>query len=184
MLNAFAYTGSLGVAATAGEARRVVQLDHNPKYLNVAKASYKLNGFPVHAADFIEADFFRQTATFRRRDQRFDCVVLDPPFFSSSISGVVDQVHQSARLIHKVKPLVAPGGVLVAVNNALFVSGAAYMETLQAVCSDGYMELADLIPVPDDFTGYPETRRGAPIADPAPFNHSTKIAVLRSKAPA
>jgi 23S rRNA (cytosine1962-C5)-methyltransferase len=180
VLNAFAYTGSLGVAAMAGRARRVVQLDHNPKYLNLAKASYKLNGFRVNAADFIEADFFRQTATFRRRDQRFDCVVLDPPFFSSSVSGVVDQVHQSARLIHKVKPLVAPGGFLVAINNALYVSGASYMDTLQSVCADGYMEIAELIPVPDDFIGYPETRRGAAITDPAPFNHSTKIAVLRS----
>jgi 23S rRNA (cytosine1962-C5)-methyltransferase len=180
MLNAFAYTGSLGVAALAGQARRVVHLDRNPRYLNVAKASYKLNGFAVHAADFIAADFFRQAATFRRRDQRFDCVVIDPPFFSASVSGVVDQIHQSARLIHKVKPLVASGGTLVAVNNALYVSGAAYMETLKAVCSDGYMEIAELIPVPEDFTGYPETRRVAPITDPAPFNHSTKIAVLRS----
>jgi 23S rRNA (cytosine1962-C5)-methyltransferase len=134
----------------------------------------------VHAADFIQADFFRQAATFRRRDKRFDCVVLDPPFFSSSVSGVVDQVHQSGRLIHKVKPLVAPGGTLVAVNNALYVSGGSYMETLRAVCSDGYMEIVELIPVPEDFTGYPETRRGASVTDPAPFNHSTKIAILRS----
>ena len=183
MLNAFAYTGSLGVAAKAGEASRVVHLDRNARYLSVAKASYKLNGFRVHAADFIAADFFRQTATLRRREQRFDCVVLDPPFFSSSVSGTVDQIHESTRLIHKVKPLVAPGGSLVAINNALFVSGAACMETLQAVCSDGYMEIAELIPVPEDFTGYPETRRGAPVTDPAPFNHSTKIAVLRSMTP-
>jgi 23S rRNA (cytosine1962-C5)-methyltransferase len=183
MLNAFAYTGSLGVAAKAGEASRVVHLDRNPRFLDVAKASYRLNGYPVHAADFVEADFFRQTATFRRRDQRFDCVVLDPPFFSASTSGVVDQIHASSRLIHKVKPLVAQGGYLVAINNALFVSGAACMETLQAVCSDGYMEIVELIPVPEDFAGYLETRRGAPVTDPAPFNHSTKIAALRSTAP-
>jgi len=184
MLNAFAYTGSLGVAAKAGEASRVVHLDRNPGFLDVAKASYRLNGYRVHAADFVAADFFRQAATFRRRDQRFDCVLLDPPFFSSSASGVVDQIHASARLINKVKPLVAPGGYLVAVNNALFVSGAACVETLEAVCSDGYMEIVELIPVPEDFTGYPETRRGAPVTDPAPFNHSTKIAVLVSTAPA
>ena len=39
------------------------------------------------------------------------------------------------------------GGTLVAVNNALYVSGSSYMETLQAVCSDGYMEIVELITI-------------------------------------
>ncbi|MFZ4397036.1 MAG: hypothetical protein ACOYOU_15585, partial [Kiritimatiellia bacterium] len=39
-------------------------------------------------------------------------------------------------------------------------------------------KIAELIPVPADFTGYAETRVGSLITDPAPFNHSTKIAVL------
>jgi hypothetical protein len=36
-----------------------------------------------------------------------------------------------------------------------------------------------LIPVPEDFTGYPHTCLGSPPVDPAPFNHATKIAVLK-----
>ena len=36
-------------------------------------------------------------------------------------------------------------------------------------------------PVPPDFTGYPETVLSAPPVNPAPFNHSTKIAVLGVK---
>jgi len=43
---------------------------------------------------------------------------------------------------------------------------------------DGYLKIAELIPVPEDFTGYPATRLGLPVTEPAPFNHSTKIAVL------
>jgi len=79
-----------------------------------------------------------------------------------------------------VRPLIEPGGCLIAINNALYVSGGAFMKALESVCSDGYLQICELIPIPDDFTGYPETRIGAPITDPAPFNHSTKIAVLRS----
>ena len=58
VLNTFAYTGSLGVAALAGGAARVVQLDLNGYFLNVAKTSYTLNGFPIRKADFIADDFF------------------------------------------------------------------------------------------------------------------------------
>lgn len=178
VLNTFAYTGSLGVAALAGGAARVVQLDRNQAHLDMAAASCVLNNLPAGRSELVRADFFRQVGAFKRQGASFDCVFLDPPFFSASPSGVVDQVGQSARLINKVRPLINDGGTLVAVNNALYVSGADYMQTLETLCADGYMRVSELIPVPEDFTGYPETRLGAQITDPAPFNHSTKIAVL------
>jgi 23S rRNA (cytosine1962-C5)-methyltransferase len=179
VLNTFAYTGSLGVAARAGGARRVVQLDHNRAFLNLAKASYALNGFPVVREEFRADDFFAEVARLKRSGELFDCVFLDPPFFTSTRGGTVDLVAESHRPINRVRPLVADGGVLVAINNALFVSGADWLRALEMLCADGYLAIEELISVPSDFTGYPETRVAAPPADPAPFNHPTKIAVLR-----
>ena len=88
----------------------------------------------------------------------------------------MDQVNESARLINKVRPLINDGGVLIAINNALYVSGKQYMETLEMLCKDGYLRIQDLIPVPQDMVGYDNVN--APITDPSPFNHSTKIAIL------
>ncbi len=178
VLNAFAYTGSLGVAACAGGAERVVQVDLSRQFLNLAKTSCTLNGFPINKADFIAGDFWMQVSRFKRAGERFDCVLVDPPFFAAASRGTLDLNSDSARLINKVRPLVNDGGWLVAVNNALYVSGREYLETLEALCADGYLKIAELIPVPEDFRGYAQTRSGEPITDPAPFNHSTKIAVL------
>jgi 23S rRNA (cytosine1962-C5)-methyltransferase len=181
VLNAFAYTGSLGVAALAGGAEGVVQLDLNRRFLNLARASYTLNGFPIRDEDFIAGDFFTEVNRFKRQGDLFDCVLLDPPFFSLTDKGRVDLVGQSQRLINKVRPLVKDGGCLVTINNALFLSGQDYYALLQDLCADGYLSIEELIPVPPDFTGYPETILGSPPVDPAPFNHSTKIAVLGVK---
>jgi 23S rRNA (cytosine1962-C5)-methyltransferase len=178
VLNTFAYTGSLGVAALAGGATEVVQLDANARFLEVAQRSCALNGLPVVAENHLAGDFWRQIARLKRADRRFDCALLDPPFFATSHQGVVDLAKDSARLINKVRPLINDGGQLVAVNNALFLSGRDYFATLERLCADGYLEIAELIPVPEDFTGYASTRAGAPVTDPAPFNHATKIAVL------
>ena len=178
VLNTFAYTGSFGVAALKGGASRVVQIDLNREFLNIAKSSYTLNGIPIRKGDFIARDFFEQASNLKRTNTFFDCVLIDPPFFSSTSKGKVDQVHESARLINKIRPLINDGGILIAINNALFVSGDEYMQTLESLCKDGYLKIRELIPVPEDFTGYPETRLGKPITDPAPFNHSTKIAIL------
>jgi 23S rRNA (cytosine1962-C5)-methyltransferase len=179
VLNTFAYTGSLGVAARAGGARRVVHLDHNATYLEVARRSYQLNGFPVTRDEFRVADFFAGIGRLKRSGELFDCVFLDPPFFTTTPGGTVDLVAASHRPINRVRPLVADGGALVAINNALFVGGADWLAALDTLCADGYLAIEELIAVPSDFTGYPATRVGAPPADPAPFNHSTKIAVLR-----
>ena len=65
----------------------------------------------------------------------------------------------------------------MAINNALCVSGKEYMQTLEELCKDGYLKIEELIPVPEHFVGYRQV--GKPITDPAPFNHSTKIAVLK-----
>ena len=179
VLNTFAYTGSLGIAAKAGEASQVIHLDKSRKSLNLAKTSYSLNGFPVNKADFVCEDFFIWTSRLRRSEHHFDMVILDPPFFSQTSAGRVDLNTQYSRLINKVRPLVTEGGYMIAINNALFVSGAAFFSQLEAICQDGFLEIEELIKAPSDFCGFPETRLGTFPTDPKPFNHPTKIAVLK-----
>ncbi|PKO12116.1 MAG: SAM-dependent methyltransferase [Chloroflexi bacterium HGW-Chloroflexi-10] len=179
VLNTFAYTGSLGVAAKAGGATRVVQTDLNRRFLNLAKTSYTFNGLPIAKQDFMTGDFFKITALLKKADMLFDCLILDPPFFSSTEAGRVNQVQESYRLIQKVRPLVAHQGWLVVVNNALFLSGADFWQILQNQCTDGYLQIENIIPIPADVSGYVETVVSLPPTDPAPFNHSTKIAILR-----
>lgn len=178
VLNTFAYTGSLGVAARAGGAARVVQSDLSRQFLNIGKDSYVRNGFPVQTKDFVASDFWPHVSHLKRENAHFDCVVLDPPLFSRTRHGSVDLAEGNVQLINKVRPLIADGGTLVTINNALYVSGAAYHQMLETLCADGYLSIETLIPVPQDFLGYAEASPALP-TDPAPFNHPTKIAVLR-----
>lgn len=179
VLNTFAYTGSLGVAARAGGATRVVQLDLNRRFLNVAKTSYTLNGFPINKDDFQAGDFWPQINRLKASKDLFDCVFLDPPIYSATTRGVLDLAQSYKRLINKVRPLINNDGYLVAINNALFVSGAAYMKEIESVCADGYLAIEELIAVPADFIGAPQEPLVPSVTDPAPFNHSTKIVVLK-----
>jgi 23S rRNA (cytosine1962-C5)-methyltransferase len=132
----------------------------------------------VPAADFVASDFFGVVARLKRSGSLFDGVILDPPYFSTTAKGRVD-LGESVRLINKVRPLIADGGWLVAVNNALFVSGAEYVHALETLGAEGYLTIERFIAVPPDCTGDPATVRRTLPADPAPFNHSTKIAMLR-----
>jgi 23S rRNA (cytosine1962-C5)-methyltransferase len=179
LLNTFAYTGSLGAAALAGGARKVLQTDRTARFLDLARQTYALNDWPVNKRDFIVGDFYHVTAGLKGSGALFDCVILDPPFFSAGPGAKVDTAADYPRLVNKIRPLVAHGGWIVAVNNALFVRGVDYLASLEALCAGGYLQIERLLPVPLDCCGYPETIVSQPPVDPVPFNHPTKIAILR-----
>ena len=179
VLNTFAYTGSLGIAALAGGATSVLQTDLNLRFLELARRSASLNPTISGQHRLQDGDFFRITGTLRHQNTRFDTVILDAPFFSQTSGGQVDLLNQSARLINKIRPLVTQNGRLIAINNALFLSGADYLVSLQALCGEGFMEIEAILPVPQDFIGYAQDFNPHLPIDPRPFNHSTKIAILR-----
>jgi 23S rRNA (cytosine1962-C5)-methyltransferase len=181
VLNCFAYTGSLGAAAIAGGASRVAQLDLSGRFLSVAKRTYQLNGYPIAEKDFLAGDFFRLTSHLRRAGEKFDCVILDAPFFSSGTGAAIHTQQDTSRLINKVRPLVKNGGFLVAINNALFLSGQEYLAAIEELGQDGCLEISEILSVPEDVTGFPQTHIRRPPSDPTPFNHPTKIAILRVK---
>jgi 23S rRNA (cytosine1962-C5)-methyltransferase len=178
VLNAFAYTGSLGVAAAVAPARRVVQTDRTRHFLEVAKRSYGLNRLTISRRDFVVGDFFEACARWRRERLLFDIVVIDPPVRSNSPRGTVDLLHQYARLLNKIRPLVSDGGTIIAINNALYLSGGEYLTALSSLCADGYLELTERIDVAADVVGLERVTAMPWPVDPAPFNYPTKIAIL------
>jgi 23S rRNA (cytosine1962-C5)-methyltransferase len=178
-LNLFAYTGALGVAALAGGAARVVQVDRSLKFMELALRSCRLSQLDEVKMSLYRADFFSAVAHFKRTGEQFDVVIVDPPYFSATDKGTVNLVDQSTRVINKARPLVKDGGCLVTINNALFLKGADYLASLEQLCLDGYLSIETILPVPVDFTGYPSTQVARPPVDPAPFNHPTKIVVLK-----
>lgn len=179
VLNTFAYTASLGVAAKAGGATEVLNTDLNNAFLTVGRDSWAMNKWLPKRPEFRSGDFFDVVGQLKREKRLFDCVFVDPPLFSVTQQGRVDLVADMERLLNKVRPLIAHDGFLVAVNNAVFVPGSDFQAVLDRVCGDGFVTLDRRVDAPLDFVGTPETRRGAAPGDPAPFNHSTKMAVLR-----
>lgn len=181
VLNTFAYTGSLGIAALAGGAARVLQIDRSHKFLALARKTCALNHLDMGKMELHAVNFFSEVAHLKQTGVLFDYVIADPPIFSATKQGTVNLVNESVRVINKLRPLVQDGGRLVMVNNALFLSGDDYMHSLEQLCSDGYLSIETLIPVPFDICGYPQTIVTPPPVNPTPFNHSTKIVIFQVK---
>lgn len=168
VLNTFAYTGSLGDAAEAGGAAQVTQTDLNRNYLREQHSTQ----------EYISGDFFQVTSRLRHSGRLFDLIILDPPLYARTPRGAkVDMLHRSAALINKIRPLAAHKAKIVVINNALFLSGEEFLTEIQTLCGP-YLSVSETIPVPDSFFGYGPVSAASLPADPAPFNHTTKILVL------
>ena len=117
VLNTFAYTGAFSVAAALGGASEVVSVDLSPHYLERAEANFVANDLDLSGHSFLAEDTFKALDRFRRQDQRFGIIVLDPPSFSHSKEGTWSAKKDYPRLAAAAFRALEPGGWLVAASN-------------------------------------------------------------------
>ena len=112
VLDMFCYTGGFSLAAAAaGKARDVLGFDSSQRAVTQARANAQRNG--LGNVRFESGDAFDTLHALKTAGERFDGVVLDPPKFARSRSGVDDALRAYARLNRLAIDVLAPGGILV-----------------------------------------------------------------------
>jgi 23S rRNA (cytosine1962-C5)-methyltransferase len=133
VLNAFAYTGAMSVAAGRGGASEVVSVDTSAPALALAEQAWTANGLSAGAARFVCADVFEFL-----RDERepFEAIILDPPPFvrrrrdlNAGLRGYKDVNLQAFRRL-------TPGGWLITCSCSQHVDRVAFREVVAAAAAD------------------------------------------------
>jgi len=115
VLNLFAYTCSLSVAAAIGGARQVDSVDLSNTYLEWGKVNFALNALPLSDKfSMIRSDVIQFVNQAILRKNRWDIIILDPPSFSNSkkMPQALDILRDYRELIGKSLTLLSPGGKL------------------------------------------------------------------------
>ena len=141
VLNTFAYTGSLSVAAGLGKASHVTTLDLSKPTIEWARANWSLNGLAEDASDFIYGDYFEWLPKLHRKDRQFDCVILDPPSFSRGKKGNFSTSKDLVALHEHALDVLAPGGFLITSINSANIAKKKYAAEIQAACKSKKMKL-------------------------------------------
>ncbi|MGX5218201.1 class I SAM-dependent rRNA methyltransferase [Pseudomonas segetis] len=144
VLNLFAYTCGVGLAAAAGGAESVTNLDFAEGNLAVGRENGALNP-QLLPMQFIQSDYFpaiRQLAGLpvaqrrgqklpsypRLAPQQFDLVLLDPPAWAKSAFGTVDLLRDYQSLLKPAILATADNGVLICCNNLAKVAISDWRE--------------------------------------------------------
>ena len=112
VLNLFAYAGGFTVAALAGGAGQVDQVDASRKAAGWSARNVAINGFSPRGCRFVVDDAPAFCARAARRGERYGVVVLDPPTFGRSRQGRFSTAADGA-LLADALALVEDGGRLL-----------------------------------------------------------------------
>ncbi|MBL4846232.1 MAG: class I SAM-dependent methyltransferase [Planctomycetes bacterium] len=111
VLNLFAFTGSLGIAAAVGGARGVIHVELQKRQVRRIQRNLALNDLHVDGRDLVREDLYAYLRRALRKEASFDGVVLDPPpQVPNRPPGAGQDYGTLARLAG---PLLSPGGWLL-----------------------------------------------------------------------
>jgi 23S rRNA (cytosine1962-C5)-methyltransferase len=113
VLNLFAYTCGFSVAALAGGAARVVNLDMARAALSRGRDNHRLNGHDLSRVEFLDHDLFKSWGRVGRGGP-YGLVIVDPPSFQK---GSFELRRDYPRILRRLPGLLAPGGQVLACLN-------------------------------------------------------------------
>ena len=125
VLNLFAYTCSLSVAALAGKATSVTSVDISKTSIEWGKRNFDLNGLDQRCANFIPYNLFTSWGRVKQYG-RYDLVIVDPPTRQRG-SFVAEKDYKS--VIRRLSSLCNPNAEVIACLNSPFL-GWEFLEEL------------------------------------------------------
>ncbi|MDZ7363031.1 MAG: class I SAM-dependent methyltransferase [candidate division KSB1 bacterium] len=145
VLNLFSYTGGFSIAAAAGGASRVIEVDTGAKWLRWARENQALNGVTVVRQRREDAVSFLH----KQKAAAFDLIICDPPTYSTAKSGGRFTVEKSYRLmVEDFHRVLRPSGHLLACTNYRALPKKKFFSLFVQ-----RFKLAQEVPISEDFAG-------------------------------
>lgn len=128
VLDCFTHTGSFGLNAAKGGAKRVVSVDISQTAIDQAKANAKRNGLDV---EFLCVDVFDLLDQYcKQRNHDFDFIILDPPAFTKSRDTIKNATKGYLDINYKAMKLLPRGGYLATCSCSHFMNEGLFKSML------------------------------------------------------
>jgi 23S rRNA (cytosine1962-C5)-methyltransferase len=139
VLDCFTNQGGFALHAAAGGARAVLGLDSSASAIERCRINTENNGMTDHVRfetsdvfDFLHAEAQKRDANFQLPpDERWDCIILDPPAFAKSRKTVPQALRGYAKMNRGALKLIPKGGLLATGSCSHHVSEDALWSVIQ-----------------------------------------------------
>jgi len=132
VLNLFSYAGGFSIQAALGGAAHVTSVDIAGKAHATAMRNVKFAGLDPSRFTFVTADCFTWLEGARKRGEKYDLVICDPPSMAPSEKALAKATKAYRELHAGCIHLLAEGGVLCAASCSSHMHQERFLETLDA----------------------------------------------------
>ncbi|MCW5805248.1 MAG: class I SAM-dependent rRNA methyltransferase [Deltaproteobacteria bacterium] len=152
VLNLFAYSGMLGLAAERAGAAAIVQVDASERALAFAAAHHVRD--PARHR-FVVADAFAWIEALAP-GEHFDLIIVDPPSMTSKKAQVPNALAAYRRLYRAAAAHVAPGGAVVAACCTSRIERPVFHRTVRESLGPTFTRERELPPEADHPVAFPQ----------------------------
>lgn len=126
VLNLFSYTCGFSVAAIAGRASNVVNVDMSKAALSVGRENHRLNEHDLSKVKFLGHDIFKSWGKLKKLGP-YDLIVIDPPSFQKGSFALTTDYK---KILRRLDTLLAPAGIVMACVNSPQVSSQFLLDSM------------------------------------------------------
>ncbi|MEM5529883.1 class I SAM-dependent methyltransferase [Gammaproteobacteria bacterium AS21] len=145
ILNLFAYTCAFSVAAVAGGAQLVANVDVSKKALSVGRRNHQLNGHQKQLTQFMPYDMLKSWSRIKKPGP-FDIVVIDPPSFQP---GSFVAQNDYAKVLRRLDQLTSDNALVMACHNDPAHTSDFVKDLMAQMCPE--FEFEQRLAVPEEF---------------------------------
>ncbi|TCD20453.1 methyltransferase [Pseudomonas sp. IC_126] len=145
VLNLFAYTCGFSIAAIAGGAEHVVNLDMARAALSRGRDNHRLNEHDLSKVSFLGHELFKSWGKVKKSGP-YDLVIVDPPSFQKG-SFALDKDYR--KILRRLPELLTPTGTVLACVNDPDVGPEFIIEGVAAEAPD--LVFQQRLPNPPEF---------------------------------
>lgn len=151
VLNLFAYTCSLSVAAFAGGAKSVTNVEMSKTSIKWGEENHTLNKQDLRYVKSVPHNIFKSWGKIKQFG-RYDLVLIDPP---TRQRGSFDAAKNYETVMKRLDDLCAPGAKVIATINSPFLSGDYLQQIFEKYNPEGTY-LGEMAIAPEFKDKYPE----------------------------
>lgn len=146
VLDCFTHTGSFGLNAAAGGAKKVVSVDISADALAMAQKNAEANGL-ADTIEYVEADVFdhlKALSEAGRKGCPHDFIILDPPAFTKSRDTLRNAIKGYREINAAAMRLLPRGGYLATCSCSHFMTDTYFKQMLHNAAEDAGVSLRQI----------------------------------------
>lgn len=160
-LNLFSYSGGFSIAAALGGCEHVTSVDTAGPAHASAQRAFRENGLDPSKHAFVTGDVFAFLEGAKKKGDRFDLVISDPPSFAPSEKAKPRAMTSYRKLHEACAGVLAEGGTLVAASCSSHITEDDFCATLDdASLGRGDLRLVAMLGQPEDHPSLPAWPEG------------------------